>query len=485
MQIKSNGLLKVGVPLVALVVIALGLRACHNRGDQASTADNTHEDDQTRQLTDDERKALGVEADSPQDTVSTLVAQMHQMRQQLQDSQDQSEKLREQNERLAKQKRNMQGAIDQALSKQQNRDRRQHESLVDSLNRKISNLRQTFDNVGSGNKNSSQGNDNGDMPVGLGLNGETPAAAAGGMTWVNPLEVNAATTGKKKNGQSAAATDVGSAFTTAFNSGADAAHRADQALPGKDNEADQGTPVYTVPKNSTLVGSVAMTALLGRVPINGTVQDPYPFKVVIGPKNLTANGIQLPELKGAIVSGTATGDWTLSCVRGKVKSITFIFQDGRVRTVPKSDTPGASGNGGGGDDDDIGYLSNPAGVPCVAGTRKTNARSFILTDLLLSAGAAGANAYSGGETTTSVTGLGTTTGVTGNVGKYIAGSAASSGLNEVRDWIQKRFGQTFDAIYVPPGQRVAVNIDKQLPIDYEHQGRKVHYAHPSRSNRLD
>ena len=75
--------------------------------------------------------------------------------------------------------------------------------------------------------------------------------------------------------------------------------------------------------------------------------------------------------------------------------------------------------------------------------------------------------------------------MTGNVGKYIAGSAASSGLNEVRQWIQKRFGQTFDAVYVPPGQAVAVNIDKQLPIDYEHPGRKVHYAHPARSNGLD
>src|SRR3546814_20862391 len=36
--------------------------------------------------------------------------------------------------------------------------------------------------------------------------------------------------------------------------------------------------VYTVPTNSTLMGSVAMTALIGRVPIDGTVNDPYPFK---------------------------------------------------------------------------------------------------------------------------------------------------------------------------------------------------------------
>ncbi|OPG81434.1 hypothetical protein B2J73_21620 [Stutzerimonas stutzeri] len=93
-------------------------------------------------------------------------------------------------------------------------------------------------------------------------------------------------------------------------------------------------PVYTVPQNSTLMGSTAMTALIGRVPIDGTVNDPYPFKVIVGAENLTANGIDLPEVAGAVVSGTATGDWTLSCVRGQVRSITFVFNDGTVRTLP-------------------------------------------------------------------------------------------------------------------------------------------------------
>ncbi|EJK1786052.1 TIGR03752 family integrating conjugative element protein, partial [Escherichia coli] len=100
------------------------------------------------------------------------------------------------------------------------------------------------------------------------------------------------------------------------------------------NEKQQATQattqaVYTLPENATLVGSRAMTALLGRVPVNGTVTDPYPFKVLIGKDNLTANGIELPDVEGAVVSGTASGDWTLSCVRGQVNSITFVFADGR------------------------------------------------------------------------------------------------------------------------------------------------------------
>ncbi|WP_447444337.1 hypothetical protein [Pseudomonas aeruginosa] len=39
-----------------------------------------------------------------------------------------------------------------------------------------------------------------------------------------------------------------------------------------------------------------MSALIGRVPVDGTVNDPYPFKILIGPDNLTANGIELPDV---------------------------------------------------------------------------------------------------------------------------------------------------------------------------------------------
>ncbi|WP_435370059.1 hypothetical protein, partial [Acinetobacter baumannii] len=59
---------------------------------------------------------------------------------------------------------------------------------------------------------------------------------------------------------------------------------------------------YTLPQNSTLMGSVAMSARIGRVPVDGTVNDPYPFKILIGPDNLTANGIELPDVAGAVAS---------------------------------------------------------------------------------------------------------------------------------------------------------------------------------------
>ncbi len=479
MRIESNALLKFGVPAVILVGLVLGLRACHNAGDDRAPTGAADDlgNEAPRPLTEDERNALGVEADTPRDTVATLVGQMHQMRAQLEDSQQESAKLRAQNKRLADQKRNMQGAIDQAFTKQRAQDRRRRESLVDSLNRKIASLRVT---LGATDSNARPGD--AALPVGLGLNA-SPAGARAGLTWVDPLGASAARSDAagERSGNGAPA------FATAFDSGGEAvqaaAGRSGQAPPG--NGVPAAVPVYTVPKNATLVGSVAMSALLGRVPVNGAVQDPYPFKVVIGPDNLTANGIELPELKGAIVSGTATGDWTLSCVRGTVYSITFVFQDGAIRTVPPSAKPGKANTNKNNNKNEIGYLSNPQGVPCVSGTRKTNARSFILTSLLLSAGAGAANAVAGGQTTTGVSGFGATQGVTGNIGKYIAGRAASKGLSEVRQWVEKRFGQTFDAVYVPPGQPVAVNVDKTLPIDYESQGRKVHHVGYENAQRLD
>ncbi|HGP4446795.1 TPA: TIGR03752 family integrating conjugative element protein, partial [Pseudomonas aeruginosa] len=145
-------------------------------------------------------------------------------------------------------------------------------------------------------------------------------------------------------------------------------------------------PVYTVPTNSTLMGSVAMTALIGRVPIDGTVNDPYPFKVLVGPDNLTANGIDIPDVAGAVFSGTASGDWTLSCVRGQVRSITFVFNDGTIRTIPE-DREGNQQNNQ--QRDGLGWISDPHGIPCVSGERRSNAQQYLGSQALITAAGAG------------------------------------------------------------------------------------------------
>ncbi|HBL8870211.1 TPA: TIGR03752 family integrating conjugative element protein [Enterobacter hormaechei] len=226
-----------------------------------------------------------------------------------------------------------------------------------------------------------------------------------------------------------------------------------------------------------------LRTLIGRLPINGTVTDPYPFKVLIGKDNLTANGIELPDVEGAIVSGTASGDWTLSCVRGQVNSVTFVFSDGTVRTLPRPDT---SNNAGGqnnnaqakqdtGTSGGIGWISDENGIPCIGGERKSNASTYLPTIFGLSAAGAAGEAMSQGQYTTqnNVNGISAT--MTGDAGQAALGKAISGGMSETTDWIKQRYGMTFDAIYVPPGARLAVHITRQLAIDYEDKGRKVRY----------
>ncbi|WP_099139604.1 TIGR03752 family integrating conjugative element protein, partial [Xenorhabdus mauleonii] len=226
-------------------------------------------------------------------------------------------------------------------------------------------------------------------------------------------------------------------------------------------------PVYTLPENATLVGSQAMTALLGRVPINGTVTDPYPFKILIGKDNLTANGIELPEVEGAVVSGSASGDWTLSCVRGQVSAITFVFQDGTVRTLP----------GSGQKTNNIGWLSDENGIPCISGERKSNAGTYLPTLFALSAMNSAGEAVNENQQTAQTNGSGgLTTALTGNAGQAALGKAMSGGMKDMSEWLKQRYSQTFDAVYVPPGARVVVHITQSLAIDYETTGRKVRYG---------
>jgi integrating conjugative element protein (TIGR03752 family) len=237
------------------------------------------------------------------------------------------------------------------------------------------------------------------------------------------------------------------------------------------------TPVYTVPSNSTLMGSVAMTALIGRIPIDGTVNDPYPFKVLIGPDNLTANGIDLPEVAGAVVSGTASGDWTLSCVRGQIRSVTFVFHDGTVRTVPENNNNRSQENNRSATQGGLGWISDPHGIPCVSGERRSNAQQYLGSQALITAAGAAAASLIESENgsvavVSSSDGSLGTVGISGNeaMGRILAG-----GVRDMADWINKLYGQAFAAIYVPPGAKVAVHLEQPLYIDYDDQGRRVNH----------
>lgn len=128
------------------------------------------------------------------------------------------------------------------------------------------------------------------------------------------------------------------------------------------SQKPMANPYYTIPKNATLTDVTLMTPLVGRIPINGKVTDPYHFKAVLSSDNLTANGYPLPGIHGAVISGVARGDMLGRCTRGEMTSITFIFNDGTIQTVSAESKDQSQG---------LGYISAANGNPCLDGTRST------------------------------------------------------------------------------------------------------------------
>ena len=88
-----------------------------------------------------------------------------------------------------------------------------------------------------------------------------------------------------------------------------------------------------------------------------------------------------------------------------------------------------------------------------------------------------------------VSNAGSVTGsVTGDVGAYVLGKTVAGGSEEIAKWLLERQSQSFDAVFVPAGTAVAIHVDRELPIDFDPQGRKLNHAHPTETDhhsRLD
>ncbi|TYA20944.1 TIGR03752 family integrating conjugative element protein [Aggregatibacter actinomycetemcomitans] len=419
-----------------------------------------------KDLSPEQLRAMGIEGDTANDTVRTLIGKSKANEKLLQEIVSKNEKLIVENSRLQKKQDDVDYQIQQSVQAEA-------AALLDQFNALKDELLQF--------KAESKPETTNNSVNGIGYNGESlPINGATGETtntdnsirWLQPSDRIA----MDSNGNllpldnQTGATKFGfpSKFKATENKNALKATPFTAENVEKKNKI---VPFFTIAANSTLTNSIALTALVGRVPIDNNVTEPYPFKLLIGRDNLIANGIELPDIEGAIVSGTATGDWTLSCVRGDVKSLTFVFTDGRIVT-----TAG---------EENIGWLSDPHGVPCIQGSRKTNAAEYLSTNFLLAGAPAAAQGVAQSQTTTVVDGSAVIGAVTGNNGKYILGQALGSGLKDTAEWFRQRYGQTFDAVYVPPGQEVAVHINKTIEIDYDKLGRKVKYGQFSRTSTLD
>jgi integrating conjugative element protein (TIGR03752 family) len=443
---KSNALLKwLAIPLVLLVLFIVLRPTKEVAPTKASPT-----------LTAEEARALGVEGDTARDTVATLVAQVKGLRGELKTALDENKQQKAENDRLREREVGFDAKVNKTLDAQKGMMDAERERLEADRKSFMAEIESRLASVPA------QGSD---LPVGLGLTEEDAQAfnrskgkkvvdtPAPEVQWIEPA-------GKDASTKSGLKLSPGQKSLTADTAG---------KVSSLKKVVDPVTPVYTVPTNATLTGSIAMTALIGRVPVEGAVNDPYPFKVLIGPENLTANGIEIPEVAGMVASGTATGDWTLSCVRGEIRSITFVFQDGTIRTIPE-DTKNRNSNKG----DGLGWISDPYGIPCVSGERRSNAAQYLGTQSLITAAGAGAASLiksdSGRVTVVSSSDAVGTVGISGN---EAMGRILANGVNDMSQWVNKLYGQAFAAIYVQPGAKVALHLERPLTIDYDASGRRV------------
>ncbi len=103
---RSNGLLKWLMLPMALLLVFVGIKLF-----SVDPAAPPMPGDAGSQLTADEMRALGIEGDTPRDTVATLVAQVRQLRSELQTALSDNRTQRAENERL----RQREQSIDQRI----------------------------------------------------------------------------------------------------------------------------------------------------------------------------------------------------------------------------------------------------------------------------------------------------------------------------------------------------------------------------------
>lgn len=453
----ANRLLPILGTLVTLMLVTVMIKSCG--ADPQSTAGLASVP-----------TAPAPDADTPADTIKTLTANVAAMTAEVAGLRKENANLARDNQALI----NSRAQIEQNVTTRLRRELLSREKDVDnqsridtgvltSLTSRVDRLAESFAQVQADPREA--------LLVGLGLEGLSAIGEVGAdFVWIEPLDRAAddsARAGRLGRATQTADGYLQAATTQTYRAAADA----------RDAVAErQPEPAYTVPRNATLIGSTTMTALIGRVPVQGQVRDPMPFKVITGADNLAANGLTIPGVRGMIWTGTAVGDWTLSCVTGQLESVTFVFDDGTIRTVSRDDR-NLQANGQGGRDVPLGWISDAQGMPCISGARKTNAPAFLTQRIGVQAIQAATEAAAAAETTSVIgTAGGVTDSVTGNVGRYVLGRTVGGGSDEIAQWLLERQSQSFDAVFVPAGVNVAIHVDRALTLDWDPDGRKLNHA---------
>ena len=454
---KQNRLLPILAAIVVLMLVLVLSKSCNN--------------DRTENIMlDSVPTASSPDADTPADTIKTLTANVAAMTAELQALRQANMSLRTDNETLLKDRDALEERVATRIDNEfASREKQQGQVDVEAL----SSLSKRVDALSEALTASFSNSGKSDIPVGLGLESSYSRSE---LVWIEPLDLSSSDLSDEHLGR------VGKLNRPRS---ANASQKRSRGLEPRAQEINSPKPAYTVPRNATLLGATGMTALVGRVPIRGEVRDPMPFKVITGADNLAANGLAVPGVEGMIWSGTAVGDWTLSCVTGRLESVTFVFDDGSIRTISSDDRESRTGDA----NRSLGWISDARGIPCVSGERKSNAAAFLTQRIGVKAIEAAAEAAAASQTTTVIRDSGAiTSNVGGNTGGFVLGKTLASGSHEIAQWLLERQAQQFDAVFVPAGAELAIHVDRELSIDLDPNGRRLSYATSTKNtigHRLD
>lgn len=232
--------------------------------------------------------------------------------------------------------------------------------------------------------------------------------------------------------------------------------------------------VYTINNGATLFTNTTMTAMMGKVPVNNSLTDPFRFKVISGTDNLAASRQHLPDGLDSIVwTGFVAGNREQSCVSGFLDTVTLVFQDGTISTTSVR----ATGQPDVANIPHLAYISDQWGKPCIRGQLYDNARQYLTDRVFLSALAATASAAAAAQTTTITGDQGNIVqGVTGEQRDFILSNGVAGALDETLDFYRDRLSNVVDVVYVPTGEFVTIHVDTEIAFDRMPSSRKIDHT---------
>lgn len=211
---------------------------------------------------------------------------------------------------------------------------------------------------------------------------------------------------------------------------------------------------HTIPP-ATVIQGITLTATIGRLPVRGQLNEPWPVKVISTIEGYAPNGYAVDTAR-MIWDGKAFGDANFECARVILTRVTAVLPGAVVSFVEASDS-----------EKGLGYLSDAYGHPCLKGKLVSNAAKQMTAEAILGIAQGIGEGYADTQHTRTVSPEGNTIeSVTGEEVRVLIGRGFAKSVNNVRNYLASRY-DVWDAIYVPPEQEVVINVDQPLEFVYD------------------